>query len=38
MKEKVSCPYENPDKIIVLCILIFIFLDSRQEDKRLRTA
>jgi hypothetical protein len=26
-------PYKRKGKIIVVCILIFIFLDSRQENK-----
>ena len=31
---QVSHPYKTTDKIVVLCILIFIFLDSKLEDKR----
>jgi hypothetical protein len=32
---KVSHPYKTTDKIMVLrvCVLIFIFLNGRQEDK-----
>ena len=30
-------PYKTTDKIIVLCILIFILLDSKLEDKRFCT-
>ena len=34
VSDQVSHPYKTTDKIIVLCILIFIFLDSKLEDKR----
>jgi hypothetical protein len=27
-------PYRTIGKIIVSCILIFVFLDARQEEKR----
>jgi hypothetical protein len=30
---QVSHAYETRDKIIILCILIFTFLDGRREDK-----
>jgi hypothetical protein len=30
--DQVSHPYKTTDKIIVLYILIFIFLDSKLED------
>ena len=33
----VSHPYKTPDKIIVLCNVIFKFLDSKVEDKRFCT-
>jgi hypothetical protein len=35
VRDKVSHPYKTRCKIIVLYILIFTFLDSRREDKRL---
>jgi hypothetical protein len=37
MKDQVSHPYKTTDRIMVLYILIFTFLDSRQDDKRLWT-
>jgi hypothetical protein len=33
VSDHVSHPYETPRKITVLCILIFIFLDSKLEKK-----
>jgi hypothetical protein len=36
VSDQVSRPYKT-GKIIVLCILIFKFLDSKLEDKRLCT-
>jgi len=33
MSDQVSHPYKTTCKIIVLYILIFIFLDSKVEDK-----
>jgi hypothetical protein len=33
-----SHPYKMTGRIMVLCILTFTFLDSRQDDKRLWTA
>jgi hypothetical protein len=37
MREQVSHPYKTTDKIIVLYIWIFTFLNSRPEDKRFWT-
>jgi hypothetical protein len=37
VSNKVSHPYKSTDKIIVLYILIFIFLDSNLQDKRFCT-
>ena len=37
VSDQVSHPYKTTDKIIVLCILIFKFLDSNLEDKRFCT-
>jgi hypothetical protein len=37
VSDQVSHPYRTTRKIIVLYILIFIFLDSKLEDKRFFT-
>jgi hypothetical protein len=34
VRDQISHPNETERNIIVLCILLFIFLDSRREDKR----
>jgi hypothetical protein len=34
VRDQASHPYKTTDKITVLYILIFIFLDSKTEDKR----
>jgi hypothetical protein len=34
VRDQVSHPYSTTDKIIVLHVLIFEFLNSRREDKR----
>jgi hypothetical protein len=33
VSDQVSHPYKTTNKIIVLCVLIFILLDSQLEDK-----
>jgi hypothetical protein len=37
IRDQVSHPYKTTGKIILLCILIFVFQDSRWEDKRFWT-
>jgi hypothetical protein len=32
-KDQVSLPYKTKDKILILSILVFIFLDTKMEDK-----
>jgi hypothetical protein len=34
VRDQVSHPYRTTGKIRVLCILVFMFLDSRREEKR----
>jgi hypothetical protein len=34
VRDQISHPYRTTGKIIVLCILIFKFFDSRREDRR----
>jgi hypothetical protein len=37
LSDQVSHPYKTEGKIIILCIISFIFSDSKLEDKRLCT-
>jgi hypothetical protein len=37
VRDQVSHPYRTRDRTIVLYIVILMFLDSRQEDKRFYT-
>jgi hypothetical protein len=37
VRDQVSHPYKTTVKIILLCTLIFVFLDSNLEDKRVCT-
>jgi hypothetical protein len=37
VRDQLSHPHKTTGRILVLCILIFTFLDSRREDKRLWT-
>jgi hypothetical protein len=37
VKDQVSHPYKATGRITVLCILIFIYLDRKMEDKRFYT-
>jgi hypothetical protein len=37
VSDHVSHPYRTTDKIIFLCLLIFVFLDSKLEEKRIFT-
>jgi hypothetical protein len=37
MRDQVSHPYKTTGRIMVLYILTVIFLDNRQDDKRLST-
>jgi hypothetical protein len=34
VKDQVSHPYKSKGKITVVCVLTFMFVDSRREDKR----